>query len=76
MEMDIFFLTSVLFQNRSCICCTKLGTNVVQGENVHLWRGGTKLCHIVVVPLLILAVRSQSDLSVLQGERIYFPFTD
>lgn len=37
---------------------------------------GTNLCHIVVVPLLILAARSQSDLSVLQGERIYFPFTD
>jgi len=45
MEMDVFFLTSVLFQNRSCMCCTKLGTNVVQGENVHLWRGNQVMSH-------------------------------
>lgn len=80
MEKDVFFLTSVLFQNRSCMYCTKLGTNVVQGENVHLWRENQVMSHCVVifflVPLLILAVRSQSDLSVLQGRRIYFPFTD
>lgn len=47
---------------------------MVQGENVNRWRG-TKLCHFLVA-LVILAVSSQSDLSVLQGGQICFPFTD
>lgn len=75
----VFFLTSVLFQNNSCMYCTKLGTNVVQGENVDLWRENqvmSLLLLLFLVPFVILAVSSQSVLSVLQGGQLCFPFTD
>lgn len=37
---------------------------------------GREPCHLFFVALVILAVSSQSDLSVLQGGQICFPFTD
>lgn len=48
---------------------------MVQGENVNWWREPSYVSLVLLV-LVILAVSSQSDLSVLQGVQICFPFTD
>lgn len=48
---------------------------MVQGENVNRWRENQVMWLIFLVALVILAVSSQSDLSVLQGGQICFPFT-
>lgn len=49
---------------------------MVQGENVNPWGENQVMSLFFFVALVILAVSSQSDLSVLQGGQICFPFTD
>lgn len=47
---------------------------MVQGENVNLWRENQVMSLAFLVALVILAVSSQSGLSVLQEGQICFPF--
>jgi len=49
---------------------------MVQGENVDWWRENQVMSLFFLVARVILAVSSQSDLSVLQEGQICLPFTD
>lgn len=48
---------------------------MVQGENVNRW-GENQVLSLFLVALVIFAVSSLSDLPVLHGGQICFPFTD
>lgn len=74
----VFFLTSVLFQNNSCMYCTKLGTNVVQGENVDLWRENQVMSLSFVIVIFSTTCDTGCQFSVcsfsLAGRTALFPF--
>lgn len=73
MKKDVFSFSPLFFQNSSCLYCTKLGTNMVQGENVYWWRENQVMLFFFSVALLVLAVGSQLNLNP-TGRTDLFPF--